>query len=88
MVNVADGPGPEELRRWRRHLANELAEAAVYRDLALKHEGEERAIRAAIAAAEERHEQHWLTLLRPLPARPLPARALYQGLSTRATWKF
>ena len=56
-------PTPDELRRWRRHLANERAEAAVYRDLALKHDGEEREILASIAAAEERHEQHWLNLL-------------------------
>ena len=35
----------------------------MYRDLALKHTGEEREILAAIAVAEERHEQHWLNLL-------------------------
>lgn len=56
-------PSEGDLRRWRRHLANERAEAAVYRDLALKYDGEEREILAAIAAAEERHEQHWLNLL-------------------------
>lgn len=56
-------PTEADLRRWRRHLANERAEAAVYRDLADKHDGEEREILAAIAAAEERHEQHWLNLL-------------------------
>ena len=33
---------PQDVRRWRRHLANERAEAAVYRDLARKHDGEER----------------------------------------------
>jgi VIT1/CCC1 family predicted Fe2+/Mn2+ transporter len=57
------GPTDADLRRWRRHLANERAEAAVYRDLARKHDGEEREILSAIAAAEERHEQHWLDLL-------------------------
>lgn len=56
-------PTAADLRRWRRHLANERAEAAVYRDLAQKFEGEEREILAAIAAAEERHEQHWQNLL-------------------------
>lgn len=56
-------PTPADLRRWRKHLANERAEAAVYRDLAQKYDGEEREILAAIAAAEERHEQHWLNLL-------------------------
>ena len=56
-------PTTADLRRWRKHLANERVEAAVYRDLALKYGGEEREILAAIAAAEERHEQHWLNLL-------------------------
>lgn len=50
-------------RRWRRYLANERAEAAVYRDLAGRRAGEEREILLALAAAETRHEQHWLDLL-------------------------
>jgi VIT1/CCC1 family predicted Fe2+/Mn2+ transporter len=62
-----------DLRRWRRHLANERAEAAVYRDLALKHDGEEREILAAIATAEERHEQHWLNLLGQEVGQPVRA---------------
>jgi VIT1/CCC1 family predicted Fe2+/Mn2+ transporter len=44
-------------------LADERAEAAVYRDLAGRRTGEERDILLALAAAEARHEQHWLTLL-------------------------
>jgi vacuolar iron transporter family protein len=52
-----------ELRRWRQHLANERAEAAVYRHLAQRRTGEERDILLAIAEAERRHEQHWLNLL-------------------------
>lgn len=60
---VGNGPDPSDLRRWRRHLANERAEAAVYRDLAKRYDGEEREILSSIAAAEERHEQHWLNLL-------------------------
>lgn len=63
MGSVTQGPTNSDLQRWRRHLANERAEAAVYRDLAQKHDGEEREILAAIAAAEERHEKHWLDLL-------------------------
>lgn len=59
----ATKPSEADLRRWRRHLANERAEAAVYRDLAQRHSGEEAEILAAIAASEERHERHWLTLL-------------------------
>jgi VIT1/CCC1 family predicted Fe2+/Mn2+ transporter len=44
-------------------LADERAEAAVYRDLAGRRSGEDRDILLALAAAEGRHEQHWLTLL-------------------------
>ena len=35
-------PTPAEVRRWRRYLADERAEAAVYRDLAARRTGEER----------------------------------------------
>jgi hypothetical protein len=44
-------------------LANERAEAAVYRHLAQRRTGEERDILLAIAEAERRHEQHWQNLL-------------------------
>lgn len=56
-------PSPKQLRRWRRYLADERAEAAVYRDLAARRTGEEREILLALAEAERRHEQHWLNLL-------------------------
>jgi vacuolar iron transporter family protein len=56
-------PRPSELRRWRQHLANERAEAAIYRQLAQRRTGEERAILLELADAEARHEQHWLNLL-------------------------
>ncbi|GAA1978459.1 VIT1/CCC1 transporter family protein [Isoptericola halotolerans] len=63
----ADKPAPQrtpaDVRRWRRYLAAERAEAAVYRDLASRRHGEERDILLALAAAEKRHEQHWLDLL-------------------------
>jgi VIT1/CCC1 family predicted Fe2+/Mn2+ transporter len=49
--------------RWRRYLADERAEAAVYRELAARRDGEEREILLALAAAEARHEAHWLALL-------------------------
>ncbi|HVL86108.1 MAG TPA: VIT1/CCC1 family protein [Pseudonocardia sp.] len=51
------------LRRWRRRLADEHAEAAVYRDLAARRTGEDREILLAIAQAEERHAAHWQQLL-------------------------
>ena len=54
-----------DIRRWRRLLADERAEAAVYRDLAGRRTGEEREILLALARAEKRHESHWLDLLGP-----------------------
>ncbi len=56
-------PSASDLRRWRQYLADEKAEAAVYRDLASRRAGEERAILLALAEAEGRHEQHWFDLL-------------------------
>jgi len=56
-------PTPADIRRWRRYLADELAEAAVYRDLAARRTGEERAILLSLAGAEGRHEAHWRGLL-------------------------
>ncbi|HLR86211.1 MAG TPA: VIT1/CCC1 family protein, partial [Nocardioidaceae bacterium] len=56
-------PSHAELKRWRRYLANERAEAAVYRDLAGRRTGTEREILLALANAEGRHEAHWLELL-------------------------
>ena len=51
------------MRRWRRYLANERAEAATYRHLAARRGGEEREVLLELAAAETRHQEHWLTLL-------------------------
>ena len=56
-------PTPAEIRRWRRYLADERSEAAVYRDLAARRTGEEREILLGLAEAETRHEQHWVSLL-------------------------
>jgi VIT1/CCC1 family predicted Fe2+/Mn2+ transporter len=55
------GPEPtrQELRRWRRYLADERAEGAVYRELARRRTGEEREILLGIADAESRHEAYW-----------------------------
>lgn len=52
-------------RRRRRRLADERAEAEVYRELAGRRGGEEREILLAIAEAEERHAAHWELLLGP-----------------------
>jgi VIT1/CCC1 family predicted Fe2+/Mn2+ transporter len=68
----AVAPTRRQIRRWRRYLADERAEAAAYRDLASRRTGEERAILLALADAEKRHEQHWLDLLGDKVGRPLP----------------
>src|SRR3954447_19322003 len=66
-------PTPGDLRRWRQYLADERAEAAVYRDLAQNRDGEEREILLALAEAEGRHEAHWLRLLGEHAAKSRPA---------------
>lgn len=70
-TSPAAPPTARQIRRWRRYLADERAEAAVYRDLASRRTGEERAILLALADAEGRHEAHWLTLLGDRAGRPL-----------------
>ena len=63
-------PSAASVRRWRQYLADERAEAAVYRDLATHRTGEERDILLALADAEGRHEAHWLALLGDRAGRP------------------
>ncbi|MGH3835172.1 MAG: VIT1/CCC1 transporter family protein [Pseudonocardiaceae bacterium] len=66
---MRDGPAQpfgarsSAVRRWRRRLADERAEAKVYRDLAARRCGEEREILLGLAEAEERHAAHWQRLL-------------------------
>ena len=64
-------PAPSTIRRWRQYLADERAEAAVYRDLAGRRSGEEREILLALADAEARHEAHWIALLGDDAGKPL-----------------
>lgn len=61
-------PSARDRRRWARYLVDERAEAAVYRHLAQRREGEEKEILLALAEAEKRHEQHWFDLLGGEPA--------------------
>ena len=65
MPASSDVPASSErdVRRWRQYLADEIAEAAVYRDLASRRSGEEREILLALAEAEGRHAAHWQELL-------------------------
>ncbi|WP_066460757.1 VIT1/CCC1 transporter family protein [Sanguibacter suarezii] len=73
-------PTPRQIRRWRRNLADERAEAAVYRELAARRTGEEKEILLALAEAEKRHEAHWLELLGPSAGRPLRGHWRTRGL--------
>ncbi|WP_230085501.1 MULTISPECIES: VIT1/CCC1 transporter family protein [Arthrobacter] len=77
-------PTPVEISRWRQYLADERAEAAVYRDLAKRREGEEKAILLALAQAEGRHEKHWLNLLGEHAEPPVAASARNQLLGLLA----
>ena len=52
-------PTKRQIARWQQYLANERAEGAVYRELARKKTGEERAILLGLAEAEARHEAYW-----------------------------
>lgn len=79
-VERAGEPTKQDLKRWRRYLADERAEGAVYRELARKKTGEEREILLGIAEAESRHEQYWRDRLGDEVG--LPQRA---SLRTRAT---
>lgn len=66
-------PSKQQIRRWRRYLAEERAEAALYRELAGRKDGAEREILLRLAKAEDRHAAHWEELLGEhigLPLRP------------------
>jgi vacuolar iron transporter family protein len=85
-ASTAGQPSRRTVRRWRRHLADERLEARVYRDLAQRREGEERAILLALAEAEARHAAHWERLLGERGAgrrRPSVRSALLAALARR-----
>jgi len=63
-------PTRRQINRWRDYLADERAEAAVYRTLADRKDGSERQILLGLAEAEGRHETHWLILLGPAALPP------------------
>ncbi|RYV50897.1 VIT1/CCC1 transporter family protein [Pengzhenrongella frigida] len=70
-VLAAPAPSARDVRRWRQYLADERAEAAVYRELAHRRTGNEREILHALAEAEGRHEAHWVALLGDRVGKPL-----------------
>ena len=65
MTETPTQPTRSQIRKWRQYLANERAEAATYRELAKKREGDEREILEEIADAESRHEKYWRDKLGP-----------------------
>ena len=74
-------PTRRQVRRWRRYLADEREEAAVYRVLAERKTGAEREILLGLVEAETRHEAYWLSRLGPA-AEPPPRVGLRSKLMT------
>ena len=72
-------PTRKQIKRWRKHLAEERMEARTYRDLSERRTGEERAVLLQLEEAERRHEEYWLARLGehalPAPKPPLRTRA-------------
>lgn len=62
-VTAAPEPTKSQIRRWRRYLADEIAEGQIYRDLAARSTSPEKDILLGLADAEDRHAQHWRDLL-------------------------
>jgi VIT1/CCC1 family predicted Fe2+/Mn2+ transporter len=62
-----NAPTAADRRRFAQYIADERAEAAVYRRLARLREGEEREILLELERAEQRHEEHWVRLLGGMP---------------------
>lgn len=80
-------PPPASLRRWRRRLADEHAEATLYRHLAERRTGEDRAILLDLARAEERHAAHWERMLGEHAGR-IPRASLRSRLLTLLASRF
>ena len=72
-------PTRAQIKRWRKHLAEERMEARTYLDLSERRTGEERAVLLQLEEAERRHEEYWLARLGenalPAPKPPLRTRA-------------
>lgn len=73
-------PTPQQIKRWRRYLAEEISEAKIYSALAERAEGKDAEILREVALAERRHQNHWRTLLgkhaEPEPRPSVSARVL------------
>lgn len=79
----ATKPTRAQIQRWRKYLADEVAEGAIYRTLAQKKTGQEKQILLGLAEAEARHEEHWRTKLgeHAKPVRPSLRRIILRFLA-------
>ncbi|MDO5634818.1 MAG: VIT1/CCC1 transporter family protein [Micrococcus sp.] len=59
----APEPTRDQIRRWRRYLADEIAEGEIYRQIAARRDSPDKEILLGLADAEKRHEAHWRRLL-------------------------
>ena len=75
--------GVPDRRRYRRHLARELDNVALYRDLAERADDEHRDVLLGLAAAEERHARYWESKLNDLGVAVAPEEAHRPALTTR-----
>lgn len=81
---MVSAPTAEQIKRWRRYLADEMAEGQIYRQIAERKTGPDREILLGLAEAEQRHENHWRTLLGEQaenPPRPSGRRVLLRWLA-------
>lgn len=86
LSSTPSAPTAAQIRRWRRYLADEEAEGAIYETLAERSKSpDEAAILRGLAHAESRHAEHWRDLLGPeaKPTRPSPQRSLLRLLAKR-----
>ncbi|WP_129659418.1 VIT1/CCC1 transporter family protein [Rothia halotolerans] len=77
-------PSRSQIRRWRGYLAEEIAEAQLYRELSERSSGREAEILREMSEAEGRHRAHWEKMLgehaSPSP-RPSPASFLLRFMA-------
>lgn len=84
-------PSKATIRWWRRMLADEREEARIYRELAARRTGQERAILLELADAEKRHAEHWEQLLGERVGKPRRGSLrmrLLAALARRFGWVF
>ena len=85
MMTQSSTPQPTkvQIRRWRKYMADEVAEGAIYRELAVKRTGQEHQILRGLAEAEERHENYWRAKLgeHARPVRPSLRRTMLRFMA-------